>query len=69
MEQVNQKEFITLLPKNDVEIRAYALLQLIVKAETAPTPAYRPEIEITKRNIAEWKNEYYSLIQQHTDIP
>ena len=51
-----------MLPINDAQIRAYGLLQLIAKAEIAEPSAYNPENDIRKRNIANWKQEYYTLI-------
>ena len=51
-----------MLPINDVQIRAYGLLQLIAKAEMAEPSPYNPENDIRKRNIANWKQEYYTLI-------
>jgi len=51
-----------MLPINDAQIRAYGLLQLIAKAEMSEPSPYSPENDIRKRNIASWKQEYYSLI-------
>lgn len=54
--------FSGMLPINDAQIRCYGLLQLIAKAEMAEPSPYNPENEIRKRNIAKWKQEYYTLI-------
>lgn len=51
-----------ILPINDRQIRAYGLLQLISKAEMAQPSPYDQENIIRKRNIEEWRREYYELI-------
>ena len=57
-----QADVSGMLPINDAQIRAYGLLQLIAKAEMSEPSPYSPENDIRKRNIASWKQEYYSLI-------
>lgn len=56
------------LPSSDAQIRAYALLQLIAKAEVAQESPYAPENEIRNANIANWKKEYYQLIGKAQQI-
>ena len=59
---LNKGDVSGMLPINDAQIRAYGLLQLIAKAEMAEPSPYNPENDLRKRNIANWKQEYYLLI-------
>lgn len=52
----------TRLPINDNQIRAYGLLQLIVKAELSEMSIHFIENQAKQRDIEIWKKEYYSLI-------